>query len=140
MAYSAIGITTRHVYWCIIIDLMLSKEHCYPESVTLKAKQCLNLRAKSNFLMGSDLSSGNDLAIKAEILKYHMCFEVCLRLVHRTRGVRTLHRFFLFLKRADSENSASFPSPNSEMLRNTLKSLPIQIHQEKQKSPKVIYH
>lgn len=87
MAYSAIGITIRHIYWCIIIDLILSKEHCYPESVTLKAKQCLNLRAKSNFLMESDLSSGNDLAIKAEILKYHMCFEVCLQLVHRTRGI-----------------------------------------------------
>lgn len=76
-------------------------------------------------LMESDLSSGNDLAIKAEILKYHMCFEVCLQLVHRTRGIRTLHRILLFLKRADSENSASFPSPNSEMLRNTLESLPI---------------
>lgn len=37
--------------------------------------------------MESDLSSGNDLAIKAEILKYHMCFEVCLQLVHRTRGI-----------------------------------------------------
>lgn len=76
--------------------------------------------------MESDLSSGNGLAIKAEILKYHMYFEVCLQLVHRTQGVRTLQRFFcLFLKWADAENSASFPSPNSEMLRNTLKSLPV---------------
>lgn len=38
----------RPHYWCIIMDLILSKEHCYPESVTLKAKQCLNLRAKSD--------------------------------------------------------------------------------------------
>lgn len=85
MAYSAIGITTRHIYWCIIIELILSKEHC--------SKLCLNLRAKSTFLTESDLSSRNDLAIKAEILKYHMCFEVCLQLLHRTRGVGTLHRF-----------------------------------------------
>lgn len=67
MAYSATGITTQHIYWCIIIGLILSKEHCHPESVTLKVKRCLNLGAKSKFLMQSDLSSGNDLAIKAEI-------------------------------------------------------------------------
>lgn len=96
MAYSATGTTTRHIYWCIITDLILSKEHCHPESVTFKAKRCLNLRAKSKFLMESGLSSGNDLAIKAEIWKYHMCFEVCLQLDHRTRGVWTLHRFLCF--------------------------------------------
>lgn len=67
MAYSATGITTRHIYWCIIIGLILSKEHCHPESVTLRAKRCLNLGAKRKLLMQSDLSSGNDLAIKAEI-------------------------------------------------------------------------
>lgn len=67
MAYSATGITTQHIYWCIIIDLILSKQHCHSESVTLKAKRCLNPGAKSKFLMESDLRSGNDLAIKAEI-------------------------------------------------------------------------